>query len=174
MIRYFRRWLYRNDCCTRDDLLTLHERLNHIDKKLHKREIRIMSALSDLTEIILEVADSTAVLRDRVVAVTDLLANVADRYEDDDLLDAITKLREVDVMIDASAGKLQEAADTLDSDPEVVLVEPEVITVPSDVPGQPATDHPDGVVEGPFPTEGFPEEVDMTSPKPHGEEPTSN
>lgn len=173
-----------------DQLVSINEELSWLEHHIQKREKKIMTALERLTDVITEVADSTLVLRDRVTVVVDMLAELASRYEDEDLEVAISHLEDVDMMIDESAGKLLDAADALKEEEPVVeepveepvveepVVEPvptpevpEVIVVPAEVPGQPDTHHPDGVVEDAFPTEGFPEDVNMETPKPHGEEP---
>ena len=46
---------------------------------------------------------------------------------------------------------------------------PETIHVPAGVPGQPGTDHPDGVVEDPYPAPAS--SPDMSSPRPQGSDP---
>jgi hypothetical protein len=40
------------------------------------------------------------------------------------------------------------------------------LTVPAKVQGQPGTTYPDGVERQPFPTDGFPRDVDMSAPQP--------
>ena len=47
------------------------------------------------------------------------------------------------------------------------------LTVPSKVPGQPPVTYPGGVELEPFPTDGFPRDVDMSAPQPQGNDPVT-